>query len=54
MPKNKKITHVRIVFSLRLNKTETHQVRLTAGGNLVACNGIKSTQIESIDTIKMH
>jgi len=54
IPKGKKVTYARIVCSIRPQKTETHRVRLTAGGNLVNYKGDPSTPTCSIETIKMH
>ena len=35
IPKSKRVTYARIVCATRPQKTETHRVRLTAGGNLI-------------------
>ena len=54
MPNNKTATYIRTVCAIRPHKTETHRVRITAGGNRVFYAGEKSTPIASIETIKMH
>ena len=54
VPKGKKITYARIVCAIRPQKTETHRVRLTAGGNLISYNGVTSTPTAGITTIKAH
>ena len=54
VPKNKRVTYGRIVCAIRPQKTESHRVRLTAGGNLIEYPGITSTPTSSIKTIKMH
>ena len=53
-PRHKKVTCARIVCSIRPQKTETHRVRLTAGGNLISYEGITSTPTAAITTIKTH
>ena len=52
MPGNKTATYIRTVCAIRPHKTETHRVRITAGGNRVFYEGEKSTPIASIETIK--
>jgi hypothetical protein len=54
VPRNKRVTYGRIVCAIRPQKTETHRVRLTAGGNLIEYPGVTSTPTASIKTIKMH
>ena len=54
VPKHKKVIYGRIVCSIRPQKSEKHQVRLTAGGNLINYPGITSTPTSSIKTIKTH
>ena len=54
VPSNKKVTYARIVCAIRPQKTETHRVRLTAGGNLISYEGTTSTPTAGITTIKTH
>lgn len=52
--KRKKVTHARIYCNIHPQKTETHRVRLTAGGNIITYKGIISTPTAGIETIKLH
>ena len=52
--KNKRVTYVRLICSIRPQKKETHRVHLTAGGNLVDYPGNTSTLTIGIVTIKNH
>ena len=52
--KYKKITYIKIVCVICFQKIEIHRVRLTAGGNLISCEGITSILIAAITTIKAH
>ena len=52
--KHKKVTYIRILCAIRLKKSETHQVQITAGENLVEFYSINSTPTAAIETIKMH
>ena len=54
VPPKKRVTHGRLVCDIRPQKKETHRVRLTAGGNLIVCNGTTSTPTAAIPTIKTH
>ena len=54
VPPNKQVTYTRIVCAIRPQKTETHRVRLIAGGNLISYDGITSTPTAAITTIKDH
>ena len=54
VPKHEKVTYGRIVCSIRPQKTETHRVRLAAGGNLINYPGVTSAPTASMKTIKMH
>jgi len=54
VPSNKRVTYARIVCSLRPQKSETHRVRITAGGNITNYKGDPSTPVCSIETIKLH
>ena len=54
VPHNKRVTHARIVCSIRPQKSETHRVWITAGGNLANYKGDLSTPACSIETIKLH
>lgn len=54
VPKGEKVTHGRIVCAIRPHKKEVHRVRLTAGGNLIDCDGVTTTPTAGITTIKTH
>ena len=45
---------IRAVCDIRMNKTETHRVRLTTGGNMVDYPGDVSTKTADLTTIKCH
>ena len=53
VPNNKKITYGKKEVSIRPNKTETHRVRLTVGGDKLTFNGDTATQCASITTAKI-
>jgi hypothetical protein len=50
VPKGKIITYGRFVVDIRPNKSETHRVRLTVGGNLIQYPGDVSTLSADITT----
>jgi hypothetical protein len=52
VPKGKVITYGRCVVDIRPNKTETHRVRLTVGGNLIQYPGNVSTHSADLTTSK--
>ena len=54
VPPNKKVTYARIVCATRPQKTKTHRIRLTAGGNLISNDKTTSTPAAAITTIKTH
>ena len=54
VPRGKKVTHAQIVCSIRPQKTDTHRIWLTAGGNIVNYKGCPITLVHSIETIKMR
>ena len=54
VPRGKKVTYARIVYCIHPKKTETHRVRITAGGNIVNCKGDPNNTMYSIEAIKMH
>ena len=54
MPKNKKVTCVRLVSSIRPLKTEKHRVRATIGGDRLQYEGITSTTPAALATVKTH
>ena len=54
IPPNKKVTYARLVASLRPNKTETHRVRVTVGGDRLDYSGITSTKTAGLSTVKIH
>jgi hypothetical protein len=52
VPKGKIVTYGRFVVDIRPNKTETHQVRLTVGGNLIQYPVDVSTRSTDLTTSK--
>jgi hypothetical protein len=52
VPTGKVITYGRFVEDIRPNKSETHQVRLTVGGNLIQYLGDVSTRSADLTTSK--
>jgi hypothetical protein len=52
VPKGKIVTYGRFVVDIRPNKTETHRVRLTVGGNLIQYLGNVSTHSAALTTSK--
>jgi hypothetical protein len=52
VPKGKVITYGRFVVDIRPNKSETHRVCLTVGGNLIQYPGDDSTISADLNTSK--
>ena len=52
VPADRKVSYCRLVSSLRPNKVGKRHVRVTAGGNLLECSNITSTDTASLTTIK--
>jgi hypothetical protein len=52
VPKGKIITYGRFVVDICPNKSETHRVGLTVGGNLIQYHGDISTRSEDLTTSK--
>jgi hypothetical protein len=52
VPKGKIITYGRFVVEIRPNKSETHRVHLTVGGNLIQYSGDVSTRSADLTTSK--
>ena len=53
VPENIKMSYVRLVASICPNKTETHRVRVTAGGDIIDYPDITSTDTASLTTTKI-
>jgi hypothetical protein len=53
VPSDRKVTYGRIVATIRPQKSETHQVRLTVGGNLSDYPGYVSTPTAPMITAKI-
>jgi hypothetical protein len=53
IPKDRKITYVKLVCDFKPNKTEKHRVRLTVGGNRLDYNGETATSTADITTFKI-
>ena len=53
VPAGKRVTYGRIVVSIRPNKTETQQVRITVGGDKISYEGPTATRCESLITTKI-
>ena len=52
VPKDKKVTYGRLVSNIRPQKTETHRVRITVGGDKLTYNGDASSTCAAITTVK--
>ena len=52
VPAGRKVLYCTLVASLRPNKTKTHRVRVTAGGNLLECPDATATGTASTTKIK--
>ena len=53
LPANRKVLYVRLLESIRPNKTETHIVRVTTGGDIIDYPWITSTGTASLTTTKI-
>ena len=53
VPAGKQVTYGWIVVSIRPNKAETHQVRITVGGDKLSYDGPTATQCASLITTKI-
>ena len=53
IPEGRKVSYVRLVASIRPNKTEVHRVRVTAGGDRLEYEGNASTDTASLTTVKV-
>jgi hypothetical protein len=53
-PKGQKITYARFCSDIRPQKAETHQTRLTAGGDQLGYDGKTSTDTAGLETVKLH
>jgi hypothetical protein len=53
VPADRKVTYGRIVATIRPQKSETHRVRLTVGGNLIDYPGNVSTPTADMTTAKI-
>jgi hypothetical protein len=53
VPSDRKVTYGRIVATIRPQKSETHRVRLTVGGNLIDYPGDVSTPTADMTTAKI-
>ena len=54
IPKDRKITHKNFICNIRPQKSETHRVRLTAGGNKLDYPGDPSSPAVSLLNVKIH
>ena len=54
VPKGSKVTHSRIVCDIRPQKTKTHRVKLTVGGNKLSYKVPVSTPTSDLTTSKLH
>lgn len=52
VPDHKTVTYARMVCDIRLQKEETHRMRMTAGGDSLEYAG--NTESASLETIKIH
>ena len=53
VPENRKVSYVRLVAYIRPNKTETHRVRVTSGGDVLDYPDITSTDTVSLTTTEI-
>ena len=53
-PKDRRSTHVRAVWNIRPQKSETPRTRLIAGGKLIDYLGEFSTPTSDLNTMKLH
>ena len=54
VPKDKKVSYVKPVATIRPNKAEVNRVRLTAGGDKLEYPGVIATDTTSLTTAKIH
>ena len=54
IPKDRKITYANFICNIRPQKSETHRVRLTAGGNKLDYPGDPSSPAVSLLNVKIH
>ena len=54
IPKNKKVTYVKLVASIRPLKEEVNRVRVTVGGDRLEYNGQTHTVPAALSTVKIH
>ena len=54
LPKGSKVTYSHIVCNIRPQKTKTHRVQLTVGGNKISYEGPVSTPTADLTTAKLH
>ena len=54
VPKDKKVTHMQLVASIRPLKAETHRVRVTIGRDRLDYNGFTSTVPASLTIVKLY
>jgi hypothetical protein len=54
VPADRKVTHANFVYSIRLQKSETHRVRMTAGGDKLDYPGDASSPTVSMLDAKLH
>ena len=54
IPKDRKITYANFICNIRPQKSETHRVRLTAGGDKLNYSGNPSSPAVSLLDVKIH
>ena len=54
IPKNKKLTYMRIVCTLKPTKSDKERIRLCAGGDQLPYDGPLKTPTVDITTVKLH
>ena len=54
VPQGSNVTYSHIVCNIRTQKTKTHRVRLTVGGDKLSYEGPVSTTTEDLTTAKIH
>ena len=54
IPKNKKVTYMRLVASIRPLKAETHRVRVTISGDRLDYDRFIYTVLASLTTVKLY
>jgi hypothetical protein len=53
IPKDRKITHGKLICNFKPNRTEKHRFRLTVGGNRLYYSGATATSNTDITTFKI-